>query len=217
MKTIATLLAVLILFGCEKLTNPEVEEVVTDTTSIFNDSITFAVVQAWYDSGTLFMSDARSLPSIQPFSYVDSITSFVADTSAPYPLTKSEGETRIKHKDYSIFHNSWNYPYMQQYRQMTIVEYGELNEYKVLRITNESHFTSGSYGRENKLFVDNGSNLVAVNYWSYYSVNGIKISNAKMNVLIAMSHGFPRAYPHYVYLTLIDLSNNQSAVFKKEL
>jgi len=186
----------------------------------WSDALTLTGVKAMYNSGPSFMTDVRTLPSTPPFSYKDSIIS--TDTVSPsvsYPYTRSEGTTSVSYKNSLIFHNSWNGYYMDGVSSMTIVEYGELDGFKLLRITNESNFPAnqkwpnGYYARENRLFVENINALSEIDLKGYYALGEIR-GSSKEGVIILYFSDFVRSEPKYQYFILLDLSSKKSKVFK---
>lgn len=219
---IFTLLIIALFQGCK--TNPiSADQQITGDFTAWSNSLTLADVQAMYNKGASFMSDARTLPSIPPFSYKDSIIfGSVVDTSVHYPYITSEGTTSVRYKDSLIFQNSWNSYYMDGVRSITTVEYGESYGSKLLRITNESHFPpnsdwpNGYYGRENRLFTGRNNILEEINLKSYgisYGLGEIKESN-RDGVVLLYSFDFVRTEPKYQYLVLLELSSKKNRVFR---
>jgi len=102
---------------------------------------------------------------------------------------------------------------------MTIVEYGELDGFKLLRITNESNFPAnqkwpnGYYARENRLFVENINALSEIDLKGYYALGEIR-GSSKEGVIILYFSDFVRSEPKYQYFILLDLSSKKSKVFK---
>jgi hypothetical protein len=222
MKTIVIFLVIASFFGCEKNPISPDSQDGGDFTA-WSNSLTLADVKAMYNSGVSFMSDVRTLPSILPFSYKDSIVSgSVVDTSVHYPYSTSEGTTSVRYKDSFIFQNSWNSYYMDGVRSITTVKYGESYGTKLLRITNESHFPpnpdwpNGYYGRENRLFIESNNILKDIDLRSYgvsYALGEIK-GSSRNGVIILYSFDFVRSEPKYQYLILLDLSSKKSKMFR---
>ncbi len=217
MKTIVSFLIIIAFFGCKN--NPVSPPQDDRDFTAWSDSLALADVKAMYNSGDCFMSDGRTLLSISPFSYRDSIVSGgVVDTSVHYPYTTSKGTTSVRYKDSLIFQNSWNNYYMDGV-QMTTVKYGESYGFKLLRITNESHFPpkpnwpDGYYNRENRLFVESNNILGEIDLRGYYVLDEIKESNRNGVIILSFSD-FVRSVPKYRYLLLLDLSSKKRKVFR---
>lgn len=219
MKKTVIFLIVALFYGCEKNPSSPCPQDNEDFTT-WSNALTLNDVKAIYTSGDLFMSDARGLSSILPFSYKDSITSLGAiDPSVNFPNTTSEGITSIKYKDSLIFQNSWNRYYMDGASSITDIKYGESDGFKFLKIANASYFPpnqehpSGSYGLENRLFILNDINLIEFNLKGYYALSEIKSSCTK-GVVILYCFDFVRSNPKYQYLILLDLPSKENRVFR---
>ena len=102
---------------------------------------------------------------------------------------------------------------------MTTVKYGESYGFKLLRITNESHFPpkpnwpDGYYNRENRLFVESNNILGEIDLRGYYVLDEIKESNRNGVIILSFSD-FVRSVPKYRYLLLLDLSSKKRKVFR---
>ncbi len=219
MKKTVIFLVVALFFGCDKDTSSPCCQDNKDFTT-WSNALTLNDVKTMYDSEISFMSDARELSSISPFSYRDSITLIgVTDTSVHYPNTTSEGITSVKYKDSLIFQNSWNRYYTAGASSITDIKYGESDGFKFLKIANASYFPpnqehpSGSYGLENRLFILNDINLIEYNLKAYYALSDIK-SSCRKGVIILYCFDFVRSNPKYQYLILFDLSSKESRVFR---
>lgn len=222
-KRLKVVLAGLIVFaviqGCEK--NSISQEL--DSFDSWSNSLSLADVQAMYNSGESFMFDARYLSYTGPFSMKDSITNLGVDNEdMEYPYTNSEGLTKVSYRDSLIFQNSWNNYYMDPARSMTMVRFGELHNLQCLRITNQSHFppnlewSNGYYGTEHRFFIEKEGDfkeLILKDYGVSYSLAEIKKS-PREGVIILLSSDFPRSFPKFNYLILLDLCSENYKIFK---
>lgn len=219
MKATVIFVFIVLFLGCQNC--PSIDQDNADFVA-WSDALTITDVKAMYESGASFMSDVRVLPTTAPFSYKDSIIS--TDTVSPpvsYPYTRLEGTTTVYYSDSLIFHNSWNNYYMDGVSSITTVEYGELDGFKLLRITNESNFPAnqkwpnGYYRRENRLFIENNNILSEIDLKSYYALGEVR-GSSRDGVIILYSFDFVRSASKYQYLILFDLSSKKSKVFKFE-
>jgi len=217
MKVIVLFLTLASFFGCQ---DNLIDDQKDGEFTSWSESLTLVDVRTMFNAGTSFMSDARTLSSISPFSFKDSVLSVGAiDASINYPYTTSEGLTSVAYKDSLIFNNSWNGYYMDGVTSMTTVEYGEYNGFKLLRITNESRFPpnsnwpNGYYARENRLFVESNGDIKEVDLKGYYALGEIEVSS-RDGVIILFFYDFIRSNPKYQYLMLLDLSSRKNKVFK---
>lgn len=152
--------------------------------------------------------------SIKDLLIVDHIIEYVEDTlnasGQSVYRTLSLGITVIYYKDQHLFTGTWGREYMSPYNLMTVVNFGEVFDYKLIRITNQTP----DVGREHRLYLYSDECLERVKLEAY-GLGKIKMTS-KDNVIMIYSFDFNRSKDPEQRYILYNLNTKESFVRSKK-
>lgn len=165
-----------------------------------------------------FMRDARSQDT-DPFSIKDVVT-WQSNEQAPnddYHGTYNAGTTSVYYGSDRIFHNTWNKAFMRDFNVMTMLDFGKINNSKVLYLVNNSWFPPDDthdeayFANERRLFAEVNGKLQEYDLKEMGVTYVVleKRSTTKEDVMLFEGVSHARTYPGYRYFTFIHLPSKK--------